>query len=88
MKQKEAEDSLADGFDVNILIIGDSIGEGAGASSSSNFWVPLLQANLKELYGGSKISFTNVSMGGNASYAGYVRTMALNDNVDYDLAII
>ena len=92
LKQKEAEDSfyqkLADGFDVNILIIGDSIGEGAGASSSSNFWVPLLQANLKELYGGSKISFTNVSMGGNASYAGYVRTMALNDNVDYDLAII
>ena len=27
-------------------------------------------------------------MGGNASYAGYVRTMALNDNVNYDLAII
>ena len=27
-------------------------------------------------------------MGGNASYAGYVRTMALNDDVDYDLAII
>ena len=27
-------------------------------------------------------------MGGNASYAGYVRTMALNDGVDYDLAII
>ena len=27
-------------------------------------------------------------MGGNASYAGYVRTMALNDDVGYDLAII
>lgn len=27
-------------------------------------------------------------MGGNASYAGYVRTMVLNDDVDYDLAII
>ena len=27
-------------------------------------------------------------MGGNASYAGYVRTMALNDDVDYALAII
>lgn len=27
-------------------------------------------------------------MGGNTSYAGYVRTMALNDGVDYDLAII
>lgn len=53
LKQKEAEDSfyqkLADGFDVNILIIGDSIGEGSGASSSSSFWVPLLQADLKNL---------------------------------------
>lgn len=92
LKQKEAEDSfyqkLADGFDVNILIIGDSIGEGSGASSSSSFWVPLLQADLKKSYDKSKISFTNVSMGGNASYAGYVRTMALNDDVDYDLAII
>lgn len=32
LKQKEAEDSfyqkLSDGFDVNILIVGDSIGEG------------------------------------------------------------
>lgn len=27
-------------------------------------------------------------MGGNASYAGYVRTMSLNDNVQYDLAVI
>lgn len=67
LKQKEAEDSfyqkLADGFDVNILIIGDSIGEGSGASSSSSFWVPLLQADLKKSYDESKISFTNVSMG-------------------------
>ena len=92
LKQKETEDSfyqkLEDGFDVNILIIGDSIGEGIGASSSNSFWVPLLQADLKKSYGGSKVSFTNVSMGGNTSYAGYVRTMALDDDVNYDLAIV
>lgn len=34
------------------------------------------------------MSVTNVSMGGNASYTGYVRTMALDDSTDYDLAII
>lgn len=34
------------------------------------------------------ISVTNVTKGGNTSYAGYVRTMALNDDVNYDLAII
>ena len=37
LKQQEAEDSfyqkLADGFDANILIVGDSIGEGAGTET-------------------------------------------------------
>lgn len=88
LKQKEAEDSfyqkLAEGFDVNVLIVGDSIAEGGQGEKG---WCTLLQNNLRETYGNS-VSFTNVSMGGNASYAGYVRTMALNDNVDYDLAII
>lgn len=88
LKQKEAEDSfyqkLADGFDVNVLIVGDSIAENGQGEKG---WCTLLQNNLRKTYGNS-VSFTNVSMGGNASYAGYVRTMALNDNVDYDLAII
>ena len=91
-KQTEIDDSfyqkLEDGTDVNILIVGDSIGEGAGASSYSSFWVSLLQAYLQDTYSISNINVTNVSMGGNASYAGYVRTMSLNDNVQYDLAII
>lgn len=39
LKQKEAEDSfyqkLADGFDVNVLIVGDSIGAGKMSESDS-----------------------------------------------------
>ena len=88
LKQKEAEDSfyqkLVDGFDVNVLVVGDSIAENGQGEKG---WCTLLQNNLRKTYGNS-VSFTNVSMGGNASYAGYVRTMALNDDVDYDLAII
>lgn len=88
LKQKEAEDSfyqkLADGFDVNVLVVGDSIAEGGQGEKG---WCTLLQNNLRKAYGNS-VSFTNVSMGGNASYAGYARTMALNDNTEYDLAII
>ena len=88
LKRKEAEDSfyqkLADGFDVNVLVVGDSIAEGGQGEKG---WCVLLQNDLRKTYGNS-VSFTNVSMGGNASYAGYVRTMALNDGVDYDLAII
>lgn len=37
LRQKEAEDSfyqkLADGFDVNVLVVGDSIGAGAGTQT-------------------------------------------------------
>ena len=88
LKQKEAEDSfyqkMADGFDVNVLVVGDSIAEGG---QGENGWCTLLQNNLRKTYN-NRVSFTNVSMGGNASYAGYVRTMALNDDVGYDLAII
>ena len=88
LKQKEAADSfyqkLVDGFDVNVLVVGDSIAENGQGEKG---WCTLLQNNLRKTYGNS-VSFTNVSMGGNASYAGYVRTMALNDNVDYDMAII
>lgn len=88
LKQKEAADSfyqkLVDGFNVNVLVVGDSIAENGQGEKG---WCTLLQNNLRKTYGNS-VSFTNVSMGGNASYAGYVRTMALNDNVDYDMAII
>ena len=91
LRQKEAEDSfyqkLADGFDVNVLVVGDSIGAGAGTQTEGQQWYTQLQSYLKTVNNG-RVSVTNVSMGGNASYAGYVRTMALNDNVDYDLAII
>ena len=88
LKQKEAEDSfyqkLADGFDVNVLVVGDSI---AANGQGEKGWCTLLQNNIKKIYN-NRVFFTNVSMGGNASYAGYVRTMALNDEKDYDLAII
>lgn len=91
LKQKEAKDSfyqkLADGFDVNVLVVGDSIGAGAGTQTEGQQWYTQLQSYLKTVNNGS-VSVTNVSMGGNASYAGYVRTMALNDDVGYDLAII
>ena len=91
LKQQEAEDSfyqkLVDGFDVNVLIIGDSIGAGSGTQTNGQQWFKQLQAYLQNVNKG-KVSVTNVSMGGNASYAGYVRTMALNDDVNYDLAII
>ena len=91
LKKREASDSfyqkLSDGFDVNILIVGDSIGAGSGTETEGQQWFRQLQTYLRTV-NKSKVSVTNISMGGNASYAGYVRTSALNDDVNYDLAII
>ena len=50
-------------------------------------WYNQLRVYLIKEYGVG-VKCTNISLGGNASYAGYVRTMALNDDVGYDLAII
>lgn len=100
---------LSLGMDVNILIIGDSIGAGAGASSNDNMWFHLLEEYLMIAYYPDdylaeasasdeenessellpeRIHLTNLSMGGNDSYAGYVTAMAFNDGIDYDLVIL
>lgn len=68
LKQQEAKDSfyqkLADGFDVNVLIVGDSIGEGAGTETDGQQWFKQLQTYLRTI-NKSKVSVTNISMGGN-----------------------
>lgn len=85
LQEKREGDSfyqkLADGFDVNVLVVGDSIGAGAGASDDNHNLSTLLKNKIAETYG-SLVTLTNVSLGGNTSYAGYASTMALDDNVD------
>lgn len=78
---------LADGFDVKILIVGDSIGLGSGVSDSALSWIDLMQTYLVDTYN-VNVQTKNLSLSYSTSYAGYVRTMALEDAADYDLAII
>ena len=87
---KEADSfyqKLADGLDVNILVVGDSISRGLGASRKDLRWVNMLAESLRETYG-VEVTLTNKSLSGNTSYAGYVSLMALDDEVDYDLVIV
>ena len=89
-KRKETDsffEKLNDGFDVKILVIGDEIGAGEGASDKSKSWIDLLTSKIKNNYN-VDVYVKNISMSGNSSYAGYVRTMVLSDRVQYDLAII
>ncbi|WP_286080063.1 SGNH/GDSL hydrolase family protein [Parablautia intestinalis] len=75
------------GNTIKILIVGDSIGEGAGASDPSLKWYKYLIPYMKDTYG-VNLDITNISMGGNTSYAGYARVMMLDDKENYDLAIV
>lgn len=87
----EASDSfyekLVHGFDVNILIVGDSISAGSGASDDNHRWPVMLENYLEETYH-VNVLVNNVSLGGNTSYAGYVRTRNLQDGDIYDLTIL
>ena len=91
MEERQQTDSfyqkLADGFDVKILIVGDSIGLGNGVSDSSLSWIDQMQTYLVDTYN-VNVDTKNVSLSYSTSYAGYVRTMAIDETADYDLAII
>ena len=90
-KTLEEKDSfyqkLADGFDVNILVAGDSIGANSGVSNANARWTTLLQKHLRNEYGVSGL-ITNVSIGGGTAYTDYVRVKNLQNNKEYDLAIL
>lgn len=80
-------DKLHNQKDVNILIVGDSISEGACIENKADKWTYRLKDWIEAEYD-VKCNMTNISMGGNTSYAGYGRVIALDDGVQYDLAII
>ena len=72
-KLKEVGDSfyqkLTDGFKINILVVGDSIGAGDGAQTVGKELYTLLQSYLQKTYW-DRVYVTNASMGRNTSYAG------------------
>lgn len=72
---------------MRMLIVGDSIGEGAGASDPANKWYKYLVPYMKEKYG-VNLEIENVSLGGNTSFAGYTRIMQLDADKDYDFVIV
>lgn len=70
-----------------ILIVGDSIGNGEGCDDYANKWFKFIGPHMEDTYN-RQVKITNVSMGGNSSYAGYARIMMLEEDTDYDLVIV
>lgn len=93
-KLKGFTEKLKNKKPVKILLFGDSISEGANATSCSGRapgmpkWIDLFVYGLKKKYGYDDISFVNTSVGGRAS--GWARETAEENAVVHkpDLAII
>ncbi len=77
-KNNNAYLKLSAGEDINLLIVGDSI--------SAQDWTEEIAEQISYHFG-SKCDITNISMGGNTSYAGYVRANILDDR-HFDLVLI
>ncbi|MBE5875872.1 MAG: SGNH/GDSL hydrolase family protein [Lachnospiraceae bacterium] len=87
----EKEDSfyqkLKDGFDVDILVVGDTIATAYGATKPEYSWVRTIELYLEQVYQ-IEVNITNLALADSSAYAGYANLMMLNDEIEYDLALI
>lgn len=81
-----AYEKIAAGENINVLVVGDSIGQGTGATNARG-WATMLPEWIEQEYD-IDCNLTNISMGGNTTYAGIIRTKTLDDGIDYDMVII
>ena len=90
LEEKRESDSfyqkLQDGFDVKILVVGDTIANGYGASSADATWFNLVKKSIEEQYNVG-VTMDNVSILDSGAYASYARVKMTEDE-DYDLALI
>ena len=90
LEEKRESDSfyqkLQDGFDVKILVVGDTIANGYGASSADATWFNLVKKSIEEQYNVG-VTMDNVSILDSGAYASYARVKMTEDK-DYDLALI
>ena len=78
---------LTDGFPVRIMVIGDSIAGGRGASDRAHTWHTLLENRIEETYG-VDVGFVSEAMNDNTAYGGYVKAMTVDAKADPDLVIV
>jgi len=78
---------LEEGKDVKYLVVGDSIGEGVGASSESTRWHPLLNQYIFNKYK-SKPEMRLLTKGGSDVFDGLVELNNYKTNTTYDLIFV
>ena len=86
-KTENVYTKIAQGQPISILVVGDSIGAGSGASKPEFNFANRLKSALQQKYSVTA-TVVNVSMGGNTTYAPLIRVFKLIKSHNFDLVII
>lgn len=84
-KNSNFYEKLERGFDVKILLVGNSMALSEGSSLDGK-WTDILKDKLEETYS-VNIWYENMGSAYSDYGAGYVQLATLNDNIDYDAVI-
>ena len=78
---------LVDGFNVNILVVGDTLASGYGSSGADLTWSSLLAQELRTKYG-IQVEMDNLALIDSDAYSAYSQIKMLDEKMEYDLCIV
>ena len=78
---------LADGFNVSILVVGDTLASGYGSSGAEQTWSALLAQELRTKYG-IQVEMDNLALIDSDAYSAYSQIKTLDEKMEYDLCIV
>ena len=78
---------LADGFNVKILVVGDTLASGYGSSGADKTWSALLAQELRKIYG-IQVEMDNLALIDSDAYSAYSQIKMLDEKMEYDLCIV
>ena len=78
---------LVDGFNVNILVVGDTLASGYGSSGAEQTWSALLAQELRSIYG-IQVEMDNLALIDSDAYSAYSQIKTLDEKMEYDLCIV
>lgn len=80
-------EKLVDGFNVNILVVGDTLASGYGSSGAELTWSALLAQELRDMYG-IQVEMDNLALIDSDAYSAYSQIKMLDEKMEYDLCIV
>ena len=78
---------VGDTHNVNILVVGDTLASGYGSSGAEQTWSALLAQELRSIYG-IQVEMDNLALIDSDAYSAYSQIKMLDEETEYDLCIV